>query len=148
EALLEQEQALVAGASGAAAQLSSRRREAARSLVAATAAELERLGMPGAALAIGFECRDAEDGLCVDLPDFERIDAGSTPLSGQGEPVNRAFTESGVDRVEFLVSFNPGMAARPLAEVASGGETSRFLLAITAVFGAAAPPRTIVLDEV
>ena len=39
-------------------------------------------------------------------------------------------------------------AARPLAAVASGGETSRFLLALTTVLGAAAGARVIVLDEV
>jgi DNA repair protein RecN (Recombination protein N) len=134
---------------GADAQdLSLRRRAAARQLVLETATELERLGMGRASLAIGFECRDAADGLMVSLPDYETVDDRGESAPGVTDAIARSFTESGVDRVEFLASFNPGTASRPLAEVASGGETSRFLLALTAVFGNAAEPRTIVLDEV
>jgi DNA repair protein RecN (Recombination protein N) len=52
-----------------------------------------------------------------------------------------------VDRVEFMASFNPGEAPRALGTVASGGETSRFLLALTTVLGNSAEPRLIALDE-
>jgi len=131
----------------AAHALSLARREAARTLVCAIAAELERLGMGGAGLAIGFACDDDPDGPLVELPDFEVVDASSSGPA-EGDPVARAFSESGVDRVEFLASFNPGQAPRPLATVASGGETSRFLLALTTVLGGSAEPRLIVLDEV
>jgi DNA repair protein RecN (Recombination protein N) len=147
-ALHNRETQLAVEAANAAQSLSLRRREAAARLVDETARELATLGMGGAALAIGFECRDGEGGLLVSLPDFENVSAGSELFEPGAEHAPRAFTESGVDRVEFMASFNPGMPARPLAEVASGGETSRFLLALTAVFGNAAPSRTIVLDEV
>ncbi|MXY87266.1 MAG: hypothetical protein F4Y92_00180 [Dehalococcoidia bacterium] len=134
-------------AADAAATLSLARREAAARLIAAVSAELERLEMSGASLAAGFACEDAPDGLAVTLPDYEVVAPGATP-SGGGEPGARAFNESGVDQMELLASFNPGAPPRPLRSVASGGETSRFLLALTTVLGAAAEPRLVVLDEV
>jgi DNA repair protein RecN (Recombination protein N) len=148
EELQRREQDLASTAAAAAEALSLRRREAGSRLVRETGEALSSLGMGGAALAIGFECRDADRGLAVALPDFESVADAPADMARDADAVDRAFTETGVDRVEFLASFNPGMPRRPLAEVASGGETSRFLLALASVFGNAAPPRTIVLDEV
>ena len=138
---------LAGSAAEAAASLSLARREAAVRLIAEVSAELERLEMPGASLAAGFACEDAVAGLAVALPDYEVVSPEAVP-SGGGEPGARAFTESGVDQMELLASFNPGAPPRPLRTVASGGETSRFLLALTTVLGAAAEPRLVVLDEV
>ncbi|HMS58080.1 MAG TPA: DNA repair protein RecN [Tepidiformaceae bacterium] len=133
----------------AAERLSHARRAAAGRLVAALAAELDQLGMSGAALFVGFGCDDDDAaGVPVSLPDYDVIGPGQEPSPSGGEAFTRAFTDSGVDRVEFLVSFNRGESPRPLGAVASGGETSRFLLALTAVLGSAAEPRTIVFDEV
>ena len=42
---------------------------------------------------------------------------------------------SGADRVEFLLSANPGQAVRPLSKIASGGEISRVMLALRSVLG-------------
>lgn len=145
--LRERADALAVEAAEDAAALSLARREAAARLIAAVSAELARLEMPGASLAAGFACEDAPDGLAVALPDYEVVGPDAAP-SGGGEPGTRAFTESGVDQLELLASFNPGSAPRPLRSVASGGETSRFLLALTTVLGAAAEPRLVVLDEV
>ncbi len=147
EELRERAAALAASAAEAAASVSLARREAAGRLIAEVAAELARLEMPGASLAAGFACEDDPDGLAVTVPDYEVVspDAAS---SGGGEPGRRAFTESGVDQMELLAAFNPGSPPRPLRSVASGGETSRFLLALTTVLGAAAEPRLVVLDEV
>ena len=48
-----------------------------------------------------------------------------------GEPLPEAeWTASGIDRVEFFVSPNPGEDLRPLARIVSGGELSRLMLAI------------------
>ncbi len=129
-------------------ELSSRRREAAARLVAAVSNELEALGMGRAALAIGFACSDDSGGIGVAIPDFELVGADWKPGCERPDTHPRALSESGIDRVEFLASFNPGEAARPLAAVASGGETSRFLLALSAVLSASAEPRVIVFDEV
>ncbi|MBI5946804.1 MAG: DNA repair protein RecN [Chloroflexi bacterium] len=147
EDLRARESALLHQLSAEATLLSRGRREAASTLVARLAEELRRLGMGGAALAVGFACEDDPAGPPVPSPDYELISAES-PEAAAGEPLPRAFTEAGVDRVEFLASFNAGESPRPLASVASGGETSRFLLALTAVLGAAAGPRIVVLDEV
>jgi len=130
------------------ADLSQRRRGAASALVANVAAELGELGMGGAALAIGFGCEDDAAGPMLSLPDFDVITADAMQHPPVEESLPRAFGESGVDRVEFLASFNAGETPRPLGSVASGGETSRFLLALTTVLGNASAPRTIVLDEV
>ncbi|MCC7365443.1 MAG: DNA repair protein RecN [Dehalococcoidia bacterium] len=138
---------LLARAAAAAGALSAARRAAAGQLVAAIAAELAHLGMGGASLAIGFACEDDPAGLVTALPDYEVI-AASSPPGPSGDAHPRAFTDSGVDRVEFLASFNPGESPRPLGAIASGGETSRFLLALTTVLGSTAEPRIIVFDEV
>ena len=129
-------------------ELSTRRRSEAASLVGAVSKELESLGMGRAALAIGFACSDDAGGLQVAVPDFELVGADWHPGCELPDTHPRALSENGIDRVEFLASFNPGEAARPLAAVASGGETSRFLLALSAVLSASAEPRVIVFDEV
>lgn len=147
EALREREQALLVKLADRATALSRARRASAGDLVRAIAKELEHLGMSGAALSVGVACDDDPDGPPVSLPDYEIVITES-PLAGEGETHPRAFTESGIDRVEFLASFNPGESPRPLSSVSSGGETSRFLLALTAVLGSAPERRLIVLDEV
>jgi DNA repair protein RecN (Recombination protein N) len=115
--------------------------------VRAIAAELEAMGMASAVLSVGFACEDDESGPLVAVPDYEIVITRS-PLAGEGEPHPVAFTETGIDRVEFLVSFNPGESPRALSAVASGGETSRFLLALTTALGSSGTGRLEVLDEV
>ncbi|MBX6323110.1 MAG: DNA repair protein RecN, partial [Rhodospirillaceae bacterium] len=56
--------------------------------------------------------------------------------------------ESGLDRVAFEVTTNPGMPPGPLARIASGGELSRFMLALRVALAAADPVPTLVFDEV
>lgn len=130
-----------------AAALSRARRAAAGDLVRAIAGELEHLGMNQATLSVGFACEDGQDGPLAPLPDYEIVLTAS-PLAGEGEVHPRAFSETGIDRIEFLASFNAGETPKPLSAVASGGETSRFLLALTTVLGAATEGRLAVLDEV
>jgi DNA repair protein RecN (Recombination protein N) len=57
-------------------------------------------------------------------------------------------TASGADRITFVFSPNPGEPLQPLAETASGGEMSRFLLALKACFSQIDPVATFVFDEV
>lgn len=54
---------------------------------------------------------------------------------------------SGADRVEFLISANPGEPLKPLARIASGGEMSRIMLALKTVMARAEVP-TLVFDEI
>ena len=57
-------------------------------------------------------------------------------------------TLTGVDRVEFMFSPNPGEPLRPLSRIASGGEISRFILALkTALAGVYQVP-TLIFDEI
>jgi DNA repair protein RecN (Recombination protein N) len=55
---------------------------------------------------------------------------------------------NGLDRIEFLVSANPGQPAKPLAKVASGGELSRISLAIQVASAEVAQIPTLIFDEV
>jgi DNA repair protein RecN (Recombination protein N) len=54
----------------------------------------------------------------------------------------------GIDRVEFWVQTNPGTKAGPLMKVASGGELSRFLLALKVVLSDRGSAPTLVFDEI
>ncbi|MGB4862369.1 MAG: DNA repair protein RecN, partial [Tepidiformaceae bacterium] len=151
EGLRAKESALLGRLGELATGLSRARRAAAGELVRAIAAELEAMGMDSAVLSVGFACEDDAAGPHVAVPDYEIVITAS-PLAGEGEAHPVAFTETGVDRVEFLVSFNPGESPRALSAVASGGETSRFLLALTTALGAhperGGSGRLEVLDEV
>jgi DNA repair protein RecN (Recombination protein N) len=62
----------------------------------------------------------------------------------EGAPAGR----DGIDEVDFLLSPNPGEPPRPLAEIASGGELSRVMLAVNTVLGTGRRRRTLVFDEV
>ena len=59
-----------------------------------------------------------------------------------------AWSERGVDRVEFFLSPNPGEELRPLARIASGGELSRIMLALRTLVAVPGTGRTLVFDEV
>jgi DNA repair protein RecN (Recombination protein N) len=59
-----------------------------------------------------------------------------------------AYDETGVDRIEFLVSANIGEEPRPLAKVASGGETSRLMLALKTVLARVDETPTLIFDEI
>lgn len=54
----------------------------------------------------------------------------------------------GIDRIEFLLSANPGEKLKPLRQVASGGEISRIMLALKAVFARADHIPTLIFDEI
>ncbi len=78
-------------------------------------------------------------------------------LPGLGMPEGRFQTEVrsaatttafGADDVVFMVQLNPGLEARPLAQVASGGELSRLMLALKVVLAGHDAIPTLVFDEV
>jgi DNA repair protein RecN (Recombination protein N) len=58
------------------------------------------------------------------------------------------WSEAGTDRVQFLVATNPGAPPAPIARIASGGELSRFLLALKVCLAKGGNAETIVFDEV
>jgi DNA repair protein RecN (Recombination protein N) len=54
----------------------------------------------------------------------------------------------GMDRVEFLIATNPGAPFAPLAKIASGGELSRFILALKVALAEEGGADTIIFDEI
>jgi DNA repair protein RecN (Recombination protein N) len=58
------------------------------------------------------------------------------------------WTVHGMDRIEFLISTNPGAPFAPLAKIASGGELSRFILALKVALAEEGGATTIIFDEI
>ncbi len=56
--------------------------------------------------------------------------------------------EAGMDKVRFLVATNPGSEPGPLGKIASGGEMSRFMLALKVVMAEVGTVETMIFDEV
>ena len=84
-------------------------------------------------------------------------DAVGVLLPALGMPTGRVFPEvtasqhpgpTGADTVVFKAQLNPGIEARPLANVASGGELSRIMLALKVVLAHHDQVQTLVFDEV
>ena len=109
--------------------LGEARRGAAARLSARIEEELDHLSM-------------SEARFLVDLAMVE--DAGGVPLDGK----RYAYDGTGLDRVEFLIGPNPGEDPRPLAKTASGGETSRLMLAMKTALSDVDPVPTLIFDEV
>ena len=61
----------------------------------------------------------------------------------EGEP-----SAKGSDRVEFLISMNPGEPVRPLSRTASGGELSRLMLGLKVIFTRLQKIHTVIFDEI
>ncbi|OPL16829.1 MAG: hypothetical protein AVO39_00720 [delta proteobacterium MLS_D] len=108
-----------------AADLSARRRDAARALEKAVNNEMADLRMANTNFAVSFEDRQAEN-------DSEAP----------------ALHQKGCDEVEFYFSANPGETLKPLNRVASGGELSRLVLALKKVLVHGSSAETVIFDEV
>ncbi len=117
--------------------LSMARREAAGRLTSDVEAELRELAMEATRLGVEITQSPSEDGVPF---------AGEA--SGGSEMGRVAVGPSGADRVEFVVSPNPGEPLRPLARIASGGEAARLMLAVKVVLTGADRVPTLVFDEV
>ncbi len=129
EELHAQETALLQAIGSLAVELSRARREAGDRLCNEIEAQLQDLGMAKAKFGVGLERSEDPEGVEVD-----------------GRRV--AFDTTGIDRVEFLVSPNPGEPLKPLAKIASGGETSRLMLAMKSVLSSADNVPTLIFDEI
>jgi DNA repair protein RecN (Recombination protein N) len=112
-----------------AARLSAQRRATGEQLGKAIEAELKDLGMEGARFGVAIEQKEAEDGAWVGDRRY-------------------AFDTSGIDRVEFLIAPNVGEPLKSLIKIASGGETSRLMLALKTVLTAADRTPTLIFDEI
>lgn len=120
---------------GLAGQLSTARQAAAERLARAVEGEMGALNLTGGRFAVGFGRREDPAGVAVDAPGF-------APDGRYG------CDETGVDRVAFQVSLNPGEPLRPLAKVASGGEAARLMLALKGILSAADQVPTLIFDEI
>jgi DNA repair protein RecN (Recombination protein N) len=103
----------------AAAKLSDARRNAAKRLATAVTSLMRQLGMPGGKFEVAVE---------------------TDPMQSP--------TDAGADRVEFLVSANPGQPVKPVAKVASGGELSRISLAVQVAAAHRHGQSCMIFDEV
>jgi DNA repair protein RecN (Recombination protein N) len=109
-----------------AASLSKQRAKVAKKLAADAQAQLADLGMPKATLDVVLE----------PWPFGDDALANEIPLAG-------------ADKLELMLTANPGEPARPLRKVASGGELSRAMLALKTVLAVHDPVRTLVVfDEI
>jgi len=133
--LQQEEEELLRELGRLAGEISVRRQEAAVRLGQAVEATMAELNMAGTTFAVPIERVQKGDGLHVegDLP----FPAGCY-----------AFDARGIDRVEFLISPNPGEALRPLARIASGGESSRLLLAVKSILSHADATPVLIFDEI
>jgi DNA repair protein RecN (Recombination protein N) len=111
-------------------ELSQKRHQQATSLGKALEAELENLQMSQARFQVDFQQRDDPHGVIL----------------GDGRRV--AFDAHGLDKIEFLIAPNPGEGMKPLAKIASGGETSRLMLALKNVLSSADQVPTLIFDEI
>lgn len=116
-----------------AERLSAARTASAERFAAEVTAELTDLAMPHARVSVAVSQRENTEGSA------DVLHLGGRPL---------VYGPFGVDDVEIRLAPHPGAPPRPLHRGASGGELSRVMLAIEAVFAGADPVPTFVFDEV
>jgi DNA repair protein RecN (Recombination protein N) len=110
--------------------LSEKRKSAAVEMGNGIEAELNDLKMASARFGVDFQTKPDVNG--IPLADGSRI----------------AFDQNGFDRVEFLIAPNPGEGLKPLAKIASGGETSRLMLGLKNVLARADEVPSLIFDEI
>jgi DNA repair protein RecN (Recombination protein N) len=130
ENLQKTETELLKEMAGQALTLSDLRKKAAAELSQRIEAELEDLRMNSAQFKVDF---------------LTQADGQGLPMS---DGTHLAFDMNGMDQVEFLVAPNPGEGLKPLIKVASGGETSRLMLALKNVLASADQVPTLIFDEI
>jgi DNA repair protein RecN (Recombination protein N) len=119
-----------------AVELSAQRRVAAKTLEESVMKELSFLSMGKARFDVGISYKELAVG--------EKDAAPHVIIKGKSYEL----MPDGLDRVEFMISTNVGEPLLPLKSIASGGELSRFMLAIKTVLGDVDPICTFVFDEI
>jgi len=130
EDLIRQETSVINLLSELAQELSDHRHEASRKVSESVEKELHELRMESAQFEIRFTQTAAENGL----------------RDRHGRSL--AYDENGFDQVEFLIAPNPGEGLKPLAKIASGGETSRLMLALKNTLAEADSIPSMIFDEI
>ncbi|MCB0196481.1 MAG: DNA repair protein RecN [Anaerolineae bacterium] len=134
EQLRDDEEALRQKIGKMAVVLSEARRKAGETLSAGVETELDDLSMEQAKFGVDIRWNEVSDGVYIE--------------KSPGEVITVACDDTGIDRVEFMISPNPGEPLKPLAKVASGGETSRIMLALKNVLAVADDTPTLIFDEI
>ncbi len=106
-----------------AERITNLRKQASAGLREKIVQELVQLGMPKVRFSVQVEDRSGEGGKVL-------------------------YSNTGKDRVEFLISPNPGEPYKRLAQIASGGELSRIMLAIKSVLAESDHINSLIFDEV
>ncbi|MFZ5856659.1 MAG: DNA repair protein RecN [Chloroflexota bacterium] len=130
DALTAQESKLLDKLAAQAVQVSEKRKHAAETMSRGIETELADLKMSAARFGVDFQTRPDPNG--IPLADGSRV----------------AFDQYGFDRVEFMVAPNPGEGLKPLAKIASGGETSRLMLGLKNVLARADEIPSLIFDEI
>ncbi len=129
--LEEQELAQVQRLAERAVMLSQSRKAAIQQMQASIETELNDLSMAGARFQVEVSYEENEShGLT--MPDGKTL----------------KFDENGIDQVQFLIAPNPGEGLKPMVKIASGGETSRLMLALKNVLVKADSVSTLIFDEI
>jgi len=118
-----------------AAALSQKRAQAAAQLSVAVESHLNHLQMQKARFEVKIGHSESPAGLPV---------PGNTAIHAP----KLAFEANGTDQVEFLIETNPGEGLKPMVKIASGGETSRLMLALKNALADADQIPTLVFDEI
>ncbi len=106
----------------------------------ARSAAAERLSRAVETELVDLRMADARFGVTVEQVD----DPNGAPCGDY----RVAFDRTGLDRVEFLITPNVGEPLKPIARIASGGETSRIMLALKTVLSRADQTPTLIFDEI
>ncbi len=117
-----------------AQKLSQRRRKAAQHLASAMEEQLNDLNMRRARFQVEITQRLDEQGVPA------RIDEQPEQLYN--------CDQTGIDQVQFLIAPNLGEPFKPLTKIASGGETSRLMLALKTILAHADATPTLIFDEI
>ncbi|MDY6988852.1 MAG: DNA repair protein RecN [Thermodesulfobacteriota bacterium] len=116
---------------GLCQKLSEKRKEAATHFAGKVQKEMVGLGMPKARFEVRFK------GVPFDENQDPHLVLGASGIEA-----------TGMDRIEFLMAPNVGEDLRPLAQIASGGELSRMILALKAILATKESVETLIFDEV
>lgn len=122
--------------SALAQDLSRKRHEAAQRLAHAVQLSAKDLAMPHVRFVV--QQQQIASNVLDGIP-WQHDDSTTTYV---------ACDKSGADKVEFLLSPNPGEDLKPLAKIASGGEGSRLFLAIKSILSQVEVVGTVVFDEI
>jgi DNA repair protein RecN (Recombination protein N) len=130
EELEQNEQLLLSELGNRGQALTGARQEGSQLLAAELEVQLNDLKMAGASFKVDFRSEQDPNGV----------------LNQEGQLVK--YYSDGLERIEFLVETNPGEGLKALAKTASGGETSRLMLALKNVLAQADQIPTLVFDEI